>query len=95
MVTTGATPAVAVMIENIKNHPKQTMAQAGSKVAQAGLVKALSKLSPSLSGFAMAGIQGQTAIKDIVQKQYYSNIRGAISAQNHLNQRGEETDGKE
>lgn len=88
MITTGAAPAAAVMIENIKNNP-------GQAAKQAGLAVAISKLPPSISGFVLAGMKGKTTMQQMAQTQYYSNIKNAVSAQNHWNQMAEDGNGTE
>ena len=73
MVTTGASPMVAIMKEELKNHPEQAM--------QAEITGAvLSMLPAPLSQLAMAGLQNKSAIQKMVQSQYFSNIESAVNA---------------
>lgn len=74
MVTTGAAPMVAVMKEELKNHPE--------KALQMGLTgTALSVLSTPLSQMAAAGLQSRVAMQGMVQNQYFSTIDRAVSIQ--------------
>lgn len=87
MVTTGATPMVAVMKEELKNHPE--------KAVQMGIAKAASGVLPApLSHLALAGLQNKTAIQRMVRNQYFTNIESAVSAQRSWDQM-RDTDGNE
>lgn len=85
MITTGAAPAAAIMMEQIKNHPGLAAAQAGMGIMQ---------LPPTLSCLVLSGLSKDTAAGDLAQKQYDSNVKSAVSAQNHWNQMAGDGDGK-
>ncbi len=87
MVTTGAAPMIAIMKEELKNHPEKLL-NMGTTAAALGV------LSKPLSGLALAALQNKVAIQGMVQSQYFSNIESAVSAQRSWNQMGD-TDGNE
>ncbi len=87
MVTTGAAPMIAVMKEELKNHPE--------KALQMGITgAALSVLSTPLCRLALAGLQNKTTIQSMVQSRYFSNIESAVCAQRSWDQM-RDTDGNE
>lgn len=79
MVTTGAAPMAAVIKEELKNHPEKAM--------QMGITgAALGALSSPMSSLVLAGLQNKTAIQQMAQNQYFSNIEAAVRAKRSLNQ---------
>lgn len=79
MVTTGAAPMIAVMKEELKNHPE--------KAVQMGITgAALGMLSSPWAGLALTGLQNKREIQGMVQSRYFSNIENAVSAQRSWNQ---------
>lgn len=70
---------VAVLKEELKNHPE--------KALQRGMTgAALSVLSTPLSSLILTGLQNKTAIRGMVQSQYFSNIESAVCTQRNWNQ---------
>jgi hypothetical protein len=79
MVTTGATPMIAVIKEELKNHPEKAL-----QMGITGMTPVV--LSTPLCCLALTGLQNKTMIQSMVQSQYFSSIESAVCSQRNLDQ---------